>query len=378
MQKKVLPYIEDYIEILSGYVGLKGRTMQFSLARYDVQIVASLGEQTNRGVGYTDRQALLAHKLVVKYKKQFAKHEIDIGFHEENGNFRLPIRFVDRGKTIQLVNNEIVIRFPYHSETIDYLRESGKGVRGSIKFDKDKKAWTSTITEPRLLWVEDIANKYQFDVDQSILDLIDQVKQCQQTPHGITLVKTDTGYSILNAESTLIDYINEHIGGFGNENVLKLIDYSGILGYTVSEEIKSIIASEFNTNQITLLTEKESHIPITNNSALTDIISYAELTNRLPIYVFENNDVNEVKLKPFLTKYFDESEILVVGNKQKKIDAKDKKCIYLNTWQPGWESNIPLLISMTSMMFGPRKQLIIQNSEKVVYCTDIMINYKKT
>ena len=46
MQKTVLPHIEDYIEILSGYVGIKSRVMNFSLARYDVQIVASLADQT--------------------------------------------------------------------------------------------------------------------------------------------------------------------------------------------------------------------------------------------------------------------------------------------------------------------------------------------
>jgi hypothetical protein len=124
MQKKTLPYIEDYLEVLAGYVTVNGKALQFSLARYDVQIIQSMSQQTTSGIAFTDRQAILAHKLVVKYKRQFANNAIDIGFHEENGHYRQPVRMVDRTRSIRIENGVIHIRFPYESAMIDDLRES--------------------------------------------------------------------------------------------------------------------------------------------------------------------------------------------------------------------------------------------------------------
>lgn len=376
MQKKVLPYIEDYIEVLGGYLGIKGKDMTYSLARYDVQIVHSLAEQTNKGIGYTDRQALLAHKLVVKYKKQFAKHHLDIGFHEDNGHFRLPVRFVDRGKTIRLNDGIIEVRFPYSTEMIDYLRETGKNIPGHIHFDKDKKAWLCTITEPRLLWLEQLANKYNFDISVELENYINQVKDCKTTPYQIVLVKNESGYSIENASDSLTNYVVENLGGFGDENVLRLIDNSSILGYQVSDEIRNVVKQEFNFNQQTLLGEREIHLPITNNSALSDIVEYAGITNRWPIYVFENNDVSDVRIKPILSKHFSPDDVLYVSGKPKELDVSNKKCVYINNWNQAWKNKIPLLVTMTSMMIGPKKQFMLQNSDKVVYCTDILIKYK--
>jgi len=376
MQKTTLSHIEDYIELLSGYVGLRGRNMSFSLARYDVQIVASLADQTTRGIGYTDRQAILAHKLVVKYKRQFAKYDIDVGFHEENGHFRIPVRVVDRSKSIRITDDLIYLRFPYDSKMIDDIKESGKNVPGSIQFDKEKKAWVFGITEPRLQWVKTLADKYQFEVDDTIKQLINNVELEKTKPYQIQLQRLDGCLCISNAEQSLNDYVVDKLGGFNESNLLRLVDYSGVLGYTVSDDITAELERSKNINQTMLLLKRESHIPLEENGqGLDDIISYAKDTDRWPIYVFENTDVNAGKIISHLKKYFSDSEILEVGPKQRKLDPEGKKCIYLNNWQTSWQFKIPLLITMTSLMIGPKKQHIMQLSDKVVYCTNVVIKY---
>ena len=378
MQKKILAYIEDYIEILAGYVGIKGRTMTFSLARYDVQIVSSLADQTNRGVGYTDKQAILAHKLVVKYKRQFAKHDIDIGFHEENGHYRIPVRMVDRTRTVKIVDGSIQLRFPYDSKTIDDIKESGKSVPGNMRFDKDARAWIMTITEPRLCWVEALADKYQFDIDESVQRLIDAVKAEEDNSYEITLEQIESGLTIRNAEQSLIDYINANLGGLVEENILKLVDYSSILGYEISQDIWNNVVQANNINQSMLLSHREIHIPLNEGTEFKDIVDYAERTNRWPIYVFENTDVNTGKILPILKEYFNNGDLLEVSTKQRKLDVEGKRCIYLNNWQTSWNNHIPLLVTMTSLMIGPKKQHILQHSDKVVYCTDLLIKYTPT
>lgn len=378
MQKKTLAYIEDYIEILSGYVGIKGRNMTFSLARYDVQIVASLADQTNRGVGYTDKQAILAHKLVVKYKKQFAKYDIDVGFHEDNGHYRIPVRLVDRTRTINLVEGNIQLKFPYESKTIDDIKESGKSVPGSMRFDKEHRAWVMSVTEPRLLWAEMIADKYQFDISDSVRVLIDAVKAEENNSFEIVLERDGAGLTIRNAEQSLIDYINSDLGGLVESNLLKLVDHSSLLGYEIGDDIWNDIDQSNNLNQSMLLSMREIHIPLNGGEEFQDIVDYANRTDRWPIYVFENTDVNAGKIISILKKYFTESELLEVNTKQRKLDIQGKKCVYLNNWQTSWNNRIPLLVTMTSLMIGPKKQHILQHSDKVVYCTDVMMKYTQT
>ena len=378
MQKKTLAYIEDYIEILAGYVGIKGRTMTFSLARYDVQIVASLADQTNRGVGYTDKQAILAHKLVVKYKRQFAKYDIDIGFHEENGHYRIPVRMVDRTRTVKIVDGNIQLRFPYDSKTIDDIKESGKTVPGNMKFDKDARAWLMSITEPRLLWIKSLADKYQFEIDESVQKFIDAVQAEEDRSFEIVLEKTDNGLVIRNAEPSLVDYINSSLGGLTEDNLLKLVDYSSILGYEISQGIWDEFVQVNNVNQSMLLSLREIHIPLNEGTEFQDIVDYAERTNRWPIYVFEKTDVNNGKILPILKEYFNNGDLLEVNTKQRKLDVEGKRCVYLNNWQTSWNNQIPLLVTMTSLMIGPKKQHILQHSDKVVYCTDLLIKYTPT
>ena len=83
------PYVEDYLEYLAGYeVGMTALIMpnmtKISLARYDIQIVNSMANSTMFGTALTDRQAELAVKLILKYRRQFAKLGIDVDAKENN------------------------------------------------------------------------------------------------------------------------------------------------------------------------------------------------------------------------------------------------------------------------------------------------------
>ena len=89
------PHIEDYLEYLGGYeVGLAvwqpHSVNRISLARYDIAIVNSMASTTVFGTALTDKQAELAVKLVLKYRRQFAKLNIDVA-PVETPTFRLPL-----------------------------------------------------------------------------------------------------------------------------------------------------------------------------------------------------------------------------------------------------------------------------------------------
>jgi len=374
MQKQSFRYLEDYIEYLAGFPMTNNvRPGTVSLARYDTQIVASIANQTFNGTGFSDRQALLAHKLVVKYKRQFANNGILIGEHEEDPKFRLPLRQVDRSKIITLNDKKIVVRFPYDVKMIDALREYGKKIPSELRFNKPNRQWEADITEPRVLWACEFADKYEFEIDTVLLELREKIDHCQQIRYAIELDYVDNQIVISNAESSLLDYINSNVGGLGKDNLLNLIDQSSILGYTVSEKI--ITLYDFGQVDKRLALKKESHFPWNDEGSFEKIVDYAEWSQRYPIFVFDplnENKPNNPVLEKLKNHFKDELE--VVGARQKRIDYQNKKCVYLTHWHSSWQMKIPLLVTLTGLMVGLKKQHILQHSEKIVFSSEILYN----
>ena len=375
MHKQVFPYLEDYIEYLAGYhPTVPAPRGTISLARYDMQIVSSIAQQTLNSVGFSDKQALLAHKLMVKYKRQLATHGILIGEHEDDPKFRLPLRQVDRSKVVTIKDDKLILKFPYDTSLIDTLREQGKKIPGDIRFNKQERQWETAITEPRVVWALQFADKYEFTHDPGLVELNKKIEQCQQTRYAIELDLVGDKLVIHNAESSLLDYVEEHLGGLRLDNLDRLVDQSSILGFTVSDKIVELQGLGGILKQLTL--QKETHLPWTNEGNFEKVMEYAEKYNRYPIFVYD--PLNEQKqTNPVLDRLkslFKESDLEVVSSKQRKVDYQGKKCVYLTNWQPSWQIPVPLLVTLTGLMVGLKKQQIIQNSEKVVFSSEIIYN----
>ena len=375
MQKHIFQHLEDYIEYLAGYsspANLKPGAI--SLARYDMQVVSSIAQQTLNGVGFSDRQALLAHKLVVKYKRQLATHGIGVGEHEDDPKFRLALRQVDRSKVVIIKDNKLILRFPYDTNLIDVLREQGKKIPGDIKFNKQERQWETAITEPRVLWAVEFADKYEFTHDPEIEELKEKIDKCRQTRYAIELDIVDDRLVIHNAESSLLNYIEEHCGGLNKDNLGRLIDMSSTLGYTVSDSI--IRLQSFDPVLQKLVLQKETHLPWSEQGNFEKVMEYAEQSQRYPIFVYD--PLNEHKpnnpVLDRLKSYFNDDELEVVNARHRKINYDGKKCVYLTNWQPSWQLKVPLLVTLTGLMIGLKKQQIIQHSEKIVFSSEIIYN----
>ena len=119
-------YIEDYLEILADPAS------NIILDNADVKLIKSLASQTKKNVPFTDRQYNLAKLKIISYKEQL--DEVGYKFTDNDlNNLRLPLRVIDRSKTISLVEREyidlfgnvkttmIAIRFPYSNKMIKYI-----------------------------------------------------------------------------------------------------------------------------------------------------------------------------------------------------------------------------------------------------------------
>jgi hypothetical protein len=382
MQITSFKYIEDYLEILGGQRDCLGnpvtglffpRVSEVRLARYDVSVVDNLSQQTTQGQPLTDRQGQLVHKIISKYRKQFLNLGVEVGDHLTNPKFRKPLKIVERIQKISIVNNRIVISFPYNKNLIDQLAEHRNISHGLVKFDRDEKVWQMDLTEYNVSWSRAFAEQHGFDCDSEFLKYWQLLEQCEKTPFAIELKQCESNLIIDNAEPSLVDYINNNLGGFSKQNTLTLVDNFNLLGFTIEKDLKDSIADTYGISICDLITSKHIHAARTSENydgedLIDCLVRYAELVNRWPIYVYD--PMADSGLRANINNKFDQDQILdLVNKKSSKIDLENKKCVYLNKLKRSWPKAIPLMLSTNAMIHGLERQHMMLMSEKIVYFT---------
>ena len=376
------PHVEDYIEIIAGYRDPNGKNNYnifmvgdpiISLARYDMKVVPSLAEQTLGGKGYTDRQAQLATQLVLKYERQLYKKGIDIT-PVKTPEYRLPLRELDRTSRVWIEDGVIKLRFPYDLKLVDTVRDISKLSQGSFKFNRDKKHHEADLTEWNLNWIHEFSIQHNFELDPSVHEVMSLVTEAEKEPYSIELTYKDAGFAITNAEGSLTEYIEEKQGGFDLENILTLCDLAPVLGYTVDKQIEQDVIANLGTRFWSLCANRQLKVDVmTNSNLVPEVVEYARLTNRFPIYVYEP-DLSSRLLNEF-NKFFP-GAIMTLDNKVMDTNVtEDVKIIYTTKIpRTPLTGRIPLLVSSAGMLFGGDRQIWIQGAEKVVYFSKDVYN----
>lgn len=380
---KKYTYVEDYLEVINGdrdpitgrIHGLFDSTPPIiSLARYDVQVLDSMSAATQSGKALTDKQAELAVKIILKYRKQLEKLEIDIG-PIDSPQFRLGIRQVDRRRMLYIDNDNIVIKFPYETKLIDDLRDLSKMSQGTWKFDSKEKVWRLGLTETNVIAANGFAKNHNFEIQDEFNDLVQTVIHCEKNPYEIKLIKNNDKLQIQNAANSLVQAIENHCG-FDTSNIELLVDNAPIYGYSVEDSILAQILTVYSPRICNLMTAQESKFkPDSDQTVYQDLISYAKITGRFPIYVYEP-DMSDRLYKNFVSKYFDTADVHRVQQLKKEPVTVDKKVIYFNKYSAQWDQAILLLISGQGMMHGGEKSLMLQQAEKIVYFATEVYNNK--
>ena len=344
MKQPTFNYVEDYIEFIGGRRSVDGKVFgifnyappPINLARYDVSIIDSLSSQTcELNNPYTDKQSALAVKLVDKYRRQLAGLVIPVVVPEKLESFRLGIRVVDRSKSVYIDDNQFVVKFPYDTKLIDLLKKQARQGEGSVKFDYDKKMWILGMTEYNLNWIMTICPPNDFSIHESITALYKKMLSVENSGYEICLKLVDNQLILENAESSLLDYL-ENIGGVTMNNLLKLIDVSAVLGFEVDETLMEQVDNlDWGHDRRFLINRKTTCNK--EKISIEQVLEYARKVNRLPIHVYETG--------------------------LPKDNTED--IIYLNRGV-GPEVCPKLLVTTTSLMIGSKKQSWVSNAEKIV------------
>lgn len=343
------PDLESYVEFIAGWIDINGKrtsgffispTPAISLARYDTGVVENLAAQTlNDGRAYTDRQATLARVLVTKYTRQLAKLGVEVP--AELPPYRLGIRQMDRSKTVTIEGDKICMRFPFDPKLIDSIREQRKEATGSFEFDREARVWRLGMTEQNLVWATFFAEQAGFEQSAEVRELYQKLQAVEAEPYAIRLQATDSGFEVVNASEHLINYVNDHLGGFGADNLLALVDNAGSLGYQIDPALMEVIATLHGDKVAMMASTRVVSVEKSDGYTLDDIVEYANLVNRMPAYVYDTQTLPSQR-----------REDLVYLKRSVNIDTPPK-----------------LLITTTSMMIGSRKTHWFNTAEKVIILT---------
>ena len=255
---------------------------------------------------------------------------------DEINQYRLGIRIVDRSKRATVESDRFVLRFPYDTKLIDLVKAQSKNGNGSVVFNHDDKVWYMAITESNLNWIVGVAANHAIELDQQIQTMYENMLAMENTDYKIELVETATGFAITNAADSLVDYINEHLGGFAAENLLLLADNSSVLGYTLSASVQSKLEDVYGPEKATMICARQKTYK-NNEKSLEGVLRYAAMVNRLPIHIYETGTPKK------------DTENIIYLNRGKGPEVKPK-----------------LLVSMSSLMIGSKKESWIANAEKII------------
>jgi hypothetical protein len=152
-----------------------------------------------------------------------------------------------------------------------------------------------------------------------------------------------------------------------------------LYAYSVDEVLFLDVAAKYGPRVANLMTAQESKFaPSSDESVFQDIIRYANIVGRYPIYVYEP-DMSERLLKNFVYNFFEQHEVHQAKTLKHDTSVKNKKIIYFNKFTANWDQPVPLLISGQGMMHGGDKTILLQQAEKVVYfATEVYNVFAKT
>jgi hypothetical protein len=374
--------VEDYLEVIAGLkdpVTLKKSVTQsffgefdpiVNLARYDTDVLNSMSTAVHEGRALTEKQGELAVKIVVKYKRQLAAKSVDITPVQENPQWRMSLRKMDYTRRLNIVDSRIVLNFPYNTELIDELRTFRRDSQGAGEWDKEKKQWCFALTEYNLVWLTAWAETREFEFDAEARRLNQLIQDCEATPYAIKLELTDTGCDIANCPDSLREYINNSLGGFELENLLRLVDASAGLGYTVSKEIADLIVAGTSPRFYNLATSREVKLdPTTVDDDLASVLDYADRTERWPVVIYEPDLSGKLLAQ---LRSLREGVVEVARNVKNRNWEDGFKYVHVVT--PVVDRSIPLLVSSAGMIYGGDKSLMVQQAEKIVYCSADVYN----
>ena len=311
----------------------------------DDQILLSLARQVKRNIGLTDKQYIIAKDRIKKYEDKFVPDHI-LNLENVLGETRLPMRSIDRSKTITLCDDKfksvtsnvpwIKIKFPFNRKAMEKLQQiSGHLVRELEYFhEKGTHDHYIKLTEKNIENIIESFGKKDFYVDPAILEMHESIIDVKNNPEKF--VPGIFNDKLLNIPQLASTMLQNELGNINYSTRLLYRDRS--LRYGINHydyQIAGISMSE----KIALRSKPE--VAIDSSNDLSKIIESLVELKRTPILVTIND--SDATILDETRKFFNEFTKYFPSNEQSVLFRVDNipntytvnnfiKDNFLNNW----------------------------------------------
>ena len=181
-------FIEDFINRLACD-GPYLFTDTITVSPNDISVIYSLSSQIVTGVGFTEKQSILAIRLSKKYQKSLSVALLrDITPFLTEPEFKLPLRVLNTSKVIRIKKTDIPnkkvisVTFPYHEITIIHIKEFKRQSMypQGINWNAETRSWEFDLREENIIWLNSNIVNDSFSVDEEFNDIVKQVNEVKQ------------------------------------------------------------------------------------------------------------------------------------------------------------------------------------------------------
>lgn len=209
-------------------------TGNLSLSQIDYRFFNNLQIAINKGTGITTNQASLFDKLINKYSRQLRKNDIDIDKSLQlSWNTKiLPSEREFTSARITVENNDtLVLKVPFNNKFIRAVNQNPN----SMKYNKERRAYTATFTTRNLKNMLDMVNKHftSLQLSDEISNILADLKQYEALFYDPTLVEINGRLVIVAVNQALGKHLENITIEKTSECLEKLLDYGIIIDKSV-------------------------------------------------------------------------------------------------------------------------------------------------
>lgn len=351
-----LHYIEDWLLCMYGAMSADGTVRRYtqgpiSLATYDKKFVNSVSSAIEGGTGLTDRQLLLAVKVITKYEKQWAALGVSPAYLLDPNvelPLRIPLREVDRSCSISRDGKTIQIVFPYNSTLISEFYNKSQEAAGNWEFVKEgnRKVWKLDFTEGNIFKLAQLPlHNVSFEISDEMKELLALAGE----NYAPTIDLIDKQLVCTNVPKFAMQAMEEH--GFNPNGdplrwALLSVKFGLKVGPTLSKECE--LAKK-------ILTSPDDMSSYTGSSSITwdEFDKLVEATNFNFLFHYRNRDLAKLE-KEFNNRYNDISRFTFLEASMQN-NANNKNKIMENI-----TSDLKNTILVTDLVIGsPRSRDIL-------------------
>jgi len=330
--------VEDLIETLAGFTDNK-----IILEDVDKTIVYSIGKQTLRGKALTDRQLAVMLEKLNYYRNQFT-FILDSEFERCLSSLRMPLRDVDRSKTISIVSTSdmmgpngvyesyknnwkwVKIRFPFSKRTIIELQDKIIFKHRKIyEHHKGAHEHYFVATENAIFDIVNVFQNKEFDIEQDLLDAYNQIKHIITNTRDYLPGVYDG--QLKNIPDSAIQYLENELGPLTNDNVALYKDRSILFGINHFDNVN---LTGFSTLSQNIINRKKPHVFVNKQKwNLNELVNSLYELKRYPLLVV----VSENNALSFVTEMYNASVGIVPNTDQSVLFRFDNhKNPYFNQY----------------------------------------------